>query len=212
MHPVEDVRDEQRAEEQHLLREEQPDPESLPESNWCRRVVVVVLDEPRAVPVAVVVVVCSVRRGHDLFSSSSFFGASALSASTLASATFSAAASALALGFSTMVPGSSPFVVPLLRPSRSAARRPSRPSRPLILSAPPRDRPSAFPRCPAPAPHAASPSPARPPSTACDPRARRARPAGSSHPRRPRRGRRSCRARGAPAAFSLLVEPERQRR
>ena len=46
--PVEDVRDEQRREEQHLLTEEQPDPE-LAGVELVLRVVVVVLDERRSV-------------------------------------------------------------------------------------------------------------------------------------------------------------------
>ena len=45
---VQDVRDEQRREEQHFLREEQPDPE-LAGVELVLRVVVVVLDERRAV-------------------------------------------------------------------------------------------------------------------------------------------------------------------
>jgi len=52
--PVEDVRDEQRREEQHLLRQEQPDAE-LAGVELVLRVVVVVLDERRGVAVAVVI-------------------------------------------------------------------------------------------------------------------------------------------------------------
>ena len=55
VHPIQHVRDEQRREEQHLLREEQPDAE-LAGVELVLRVVVVVLDEPRLIAVTVVVV------------------------------------------------------------------------------------------------------------------------------------------------------------
>src|SRR5262249_51033762 len=67
---VEDVGHEQRGEEQHLLREEQPDSE-LAGIELVLSIVVVVLDERRAVMAVGVVVRMSVVRGAHFFSLSS---------------------------------------------------------------------------------------------------------------------------------------------
>ena len=103
--PIQDVRDEQRREEQHFLREEQPDPE-LAGVELVLGVVVVVLDEPRAVMAVVVV-----RRAHDFGSSgflssagrsfsavSSFFATIAGSATTGCSALFACSAGVVSFG------------------------------------------------------------------------------------------------------------------
>ena len=60
MHPIHDVRDEQRGEEQHFLREEEPDAE-LAGIELMLGVVVVVLDEPGLIPVSPMVAVVSSR-------------------------------------------------------------------------------------------------------------------------------------------------------
>lgn len=93
---VQDVGDEQRGEERHLLREEQPDPE-LARVELVLAVVVVVLDERRAVMVAVIGAVIRavgvVGGGHDL-GSSGFLSGVACAISVALSSAFTAGVAA----------------------------------------------------------------------------------------------------------------------